>query len=145
MTSSQAGTKEIPSRILISKIGLDGHDRGALIVSRYLKDQGYEVVYSGLHKTPADVASIALQEDVQAIGLSILSGSHLPLIKQLKTELENRNIGAVILFVGGTIPKADEAPLRELGVSGIFPTASPLSKIGDWLKIELEKRKSLKS
>ena len=82
---------------------------------------------------------------VQAIGLSILSGSHLPLIKQLKTELENRNIGAVILFVGGTIPKADEAPLRELGVSGIFPTASPLSKIGDWLKIELEKRKSLKS
>jgi methylmalonyl-CoA mutase C-terminal domain/subunit len=110
MTSSQAGTREIPSRVLISKIGLDGHDRGALIVSRYLKDQGYEVVYSGLHKTPADVASIALQEDVQAIGLSILSGSHLPLIKQLKTELENRNIGSVILFVGGTIPKADEAP-----------------------------------
>lgn len=145
MTSIQAGTREIPSRVLISKIGLDGHDRGALIVSRYLKDQGYEVVYSGLHKTPADVASIALQEDVQAIGLSILSGSHLPLIKQLKTELENRNIGSVILFVGGAIPKADEAPLRELGVSGIFPTASPLSKIGDWLKIELEKRKSLKS
>jgi methylmalonyl-CoA mutase C-terminal domain/subunit len=145
MMKEKSRPRDIPSRILISKIGLDGHDRGALIVSRFLKDQGYEVVYSGLHKTPADVASIALQEDVQAIGLSILSGSHLPLIKQLRAELENRNIGSVILFVGGTIPKADESLLRELGVNGIFPTASPLTKIGEWLKDELEKRKSLKS
>jgi len=122
-----------PLRIMISKIGLDGHDRGALVVSRYLRDQGFEVIYSGLHKTPSEIAAIALQEDVDALGLSILSGSHLPLIRRLKMELEKRQLTTVVIFVGGTIPKEDEETLKELGVQGIFPTGSSLVSIGVWL------------
>jgi methylmalonyl-CoA mutase C-terminal domain/subunit len=127
-----------PPRILISKIGLDGHDRGAMVVSSYLRDQGYEVVYLGLHKTPSEIAAIALQEDVDAIGISILSGSHLPLIQKLKTELSLRHLDSVLIFIGGTIPKEDDASLRELGVKGIFPTGSTLTAIDEWLKQHLK-------
>ena len=133
-----SNNRRLPSRILISKLGLDGHDRGALVVSRFLRDKGYEVIYSGLHKTPSEIATIALQEDVQAIGISILSGSHLPLIEKLKVELTNRQLESVLLFIGGAIPKVDEDSLRGLGVSGIFPTGSSLESISDWLESQLK-------
>ena len=117
-----------PIRILIAKPGLDGHDRGAKVVARALRDAGFEVIYMGLRRRPQEIVSAALQEDVDVIGLSVLSGAHLPLARKVLAALEVE--GAEIpIVLGGTIPEQDRAALLELGVAEIFPTSTPLDDL----------------
>jgi len=129
--------ENVPVRILIGKLGLDGHDRGALVISDFLRNLGYEVIFSGVHKTAAQVTNIALQEDVQAIGISILSGSHIHHLSALVAELNKVNSGNILLFVGGIIPQSDVKELNELGITGIFPSGSSLESIALWLSQNL--------
>ncbi len=119
-------------RILIAKIGLDGHDRGAKIISKYLRDKGHEVVYSGIRHTPSSIVKIAIQEDVDLIGVSILSGAHNTLIPQLLKELKKNKLKTPVL-VGGIIPKKDADHLESLGVKKVFHTVSSLDKIEKYL------------
>ncbi len=107
-------------RILIAKPGLDGHDRGAKVIARALRDAGMEVIYTGLRQTPEMIVSAALQEDVDAIGLSILSGAHMTLVPRVLTLLQEEGMADVPVFVGGIIPEEDAAVLRSLGVRGVF-------------------------
>ncbi len=116
-------------RILIAKPGLDGHDRGAKVVARALSEAGFEVIYSGLHQTPEQVAETAVQEDVDAVGLSILSGAHMTLFPEVRRLLVESGAGDVMLFGGGIIPEEDIAALREQGVAEIFTPGAPLSDI----------------
>lgn len=127
----------INKRILIAKLGLDGHDRGAKIIISFLKDSGYDVIYSGLHKSPKQIANIAVQEDVDAIGISILSGSHLELMSELVSELKVMGAGTKLVFIGGTIPRPDINRLFEIGVSAVFPTGSNIIEILKWLRNEI--------
>ena len=107
-------------RVLIAKPGLDGHDRGAKVVARALRDAGMEVIYTGLRQTPEMIAEAALQEDVDVVGLSILSGAHMALVPRILEELQKRNIGNLPIFVGGIIPADDIPALKALGVAGVF-------------------------
>jgi methylmalonyl-CoA mutase C-terminal domain/subunit len=116
-------------RVLVSKIGLDGHDRGAKVVARALKEAGFEVIYTGLHKTPKEVADIALEEDVDLIGVSILSGAHNTLIPKLIEELKQRKIEDKPILVGGIIPDEDFETLKSWGVKAIFIPGTPLKEI----------------
>ncbi len=116
-------------RVLIAKPGLDGHDRGAKVVARALRDAGMEVVYTGLRQTPEMIAEAALQEDVDVVGLSILSGAHLTLVPRVMSLLRERGMSDVHVFVGGIIPTEDVAPLTELGVNGVFGPGTPLNDI----------------
>ena len=102
-----------PYRVVVAKPGLDGHDRGAKTITRALRDHGFEVIYTGLHQTPEQIAETALQEDVDAVGLSLLSGAHLTLFPRVMEELRNRDLGDVLVFGGGVIPDADARALRE--------------------------------
>jgi methylmalonyl-CoA mutase C-terminal domain/subunit len=120
-------------RILIAKPGLDGHDRGAKVVVHALKNAGYEVIYTGLHQTAEQIVAAALQEDVQIIGLSILSGAHVPLTKNLFDELNKNQMDDVMVLVGGSIPKKDHQVLIDLGVTKIFPTSTNFDVIVDWV------------
>lgn len=115
-------------RVLIAKPGLDGHDRGAKVVARGLRDEGFEVIYTGLHQTPEMVVSAALQEDVDVIGLSILSGAHIPLVTAVQ-ELMAKSGMAKPVFVGGIIPKADERQLLSQGVAAVFGPGSSIGEI----------------
>jgi methylmalonyl-CoA mutase C-terminal domain/subunit len=124
-----------PHRVLVAKPGLDGHDVGAKIVARALRDAGMEVIYTGLRRSPEEIAEAALEEDVQVVGLSILSGAHLPLCRKVIAELEAREIrDDVLLLLGGTIPLRDHAALWEIGVDGIFPTAAPFGDIVEFIR-----------
>mgnify|MGYP006297881449 CR=1 FL=1 len=107
-------------RVLIAKPGLDGHDRGAKVVARALRDGGMEVIYTGLRQTPSMIAEAALQEDVDVIGLSILSGAHMALVPRIMRELDARGLGDLPLFLGGIIPQDDAAALKEMGVDEVF-------------------------
>lgn len=118
-----------PIRVLIAKPGLDGHDRGAKLVTLALRDAGFEVIYSGLHQTVARIVESALQEDVNIIGLSILSGAHLPIAEKLMNELHEAGIDDKLVIVGGNIPERDIPTLKTLGVAGVFPTGSPFNRI----------------
>ena len=122
-------------RVLVAKIGLDGHDRGAKILMSYLKDAGFHVIYSGLRNTPFQVLETATQEDVQAVGVSILSGSHLELIGQLCAEFKNNSASEIKIFVGGIIPEADIERLLALGVDRVFSSETSLADVIDWLKL----------
>lgn len=118
-------------RVLIAKPGLDGHDRGAKVVARALRDAGMEVIYTGLRQTPVMVAEAALQEDVDVVGLSILSGAHMALVPRILEELQKRNIGALPVFVGGIIPADDVPALKALGVIEVFgPGTNTQSLVG---------------
>lgn len=123
----------MPRRILIAKPGLDGHDRGAKVISRALRDAGHEVIYSGLHQTPAQIAETAVQEDVDAVGLSSLSGAHRTLFPQVVDELAKRDGADIVVFGGGVIPEADISMLREAGIAMIFTPGTPLDEIADWV------------
>lgn len=123
----------MPRRILIAKPGLDGHDRGAKVISRALRDAGHEVIYSGLHQTPAQIAETAVQEDVDAVGLSSLSGAHRTLFPQVVDELAKRDGADIVVFGGGVIPEADIPVLKEAGVAMIFTPGTPLDEIADWV------------
>jgi methylmalonyl-CoA mutase, C-terminal domain len=121
-------------RILVAKPGLDGHDRGAKVVARALADAGYEVVYTGLHQTPEMIASAALQEAVDAVGLSIMSGAHMTLFPAVIDALKAKGAGDVVVFGGGIVPKDDLAKLAELGVAKIFTPGARSQEIVDWVE-----------
>lgn len=123
-----------PIRVLVGKPGLDGHDVGAKILVRALMDAGMEVLYTGLRRSPQAIAQMALDEDVDIIGLSILSGSHLPLTQSLMEELAKRDAGAIPVILGGQIPQKDAAALEELGVAGIFPTGTHFARVVEFIR-----------
>jgi methylmalonyl-CoA mutase C-terminal domain/subunit len=123
-----------PLRVVIAKPGLDGHDRGAKVVARALRDAGMEVIYTGLHQTPEQIVETALQEDAQAIGLSVLSGAHMTLFARLMELLTERGAGDIVVFGGGIIPDADIAPLKELGVAEVFTPGTTTTAIVDWVR-----------
>ena len=129
-----------PYRVVVAKPGLDGHDRGAKTITRALRDHGFEVIYTGLHQTPEQIAETALQEDVDAVGLSLLSGAHLTLFPRVMEELRNRDLGDTLVFGGGVIPDADARALREQGVAEIFGPGSSLKGIAQWLEEALDSR-----
>lgn len=129
-----------PYRIVVAKPGLDGHDRGAKTISRALRDHGFEVIYTGLHQTPEQVAETALQEDVDAVGLSLLSGAHLTLFPRVMDELRARDMAHVLIFGGGVIPDADATVLKQQGVTEIFGPGSSLKVIAEWLEKALDER-----
>lgn len=124
----------MPLRILIAKPGLDGHDRGAKVVARALRDAGYEVIYTGIRQTPEMIAQTALQEDVDAIGLSILSGAHLTLFPRIIEELRMRGVDDVAIWAGGIIPDDDVPALKAMGVREVFGPGSPTTATIDFLK-----------
>ena len=121
-------------RVLVAKPGLDGHDRGAKVVARGLRDEGFEVVYTGLHQTPDEIAEAALQEDVQVVGISVLSGAHDRLVPRVIMALSERKLDDVLVVVGGIIPKADTERLMESGVARVFPPGSQISEIADFIR-----------
>jgi methylmalonyl-CoA mutase C-terminal domain/subunit len=123
----------MPVRILIAKPGLDGHDRGAKVVSRALRDAGCEVIYSGLHQTPEQIVETAIQEDVDGIGLSVLSGAHMTLFPRVVELLGEREAEDIAVFGGGIIPEEDATALRNAGLEMIFTPGTPLSEITDWV------------
>jgi methylmalonyl-CoA mutase C-terminal domain/subunit len=130
----------MPRRILIAKPGLDGHDRGAKVVARALRDAGYEVIYTGLHQTPEQVVEAAVQEDVDAVGLSALSGAHMTLFPRVVELLGERDAADIVVFGGGVIPDADIPRLKESGIAAIFTPGSPLGEIIDWIEANVPER-----
>lgn len=116
-------------RVLIGKPGLDGHDRGAKVVARGLRDAGMEVIYSGLHRTPAQIVRTALEEDVQVVGLSVLSGAHNRLLPEVVRLLESEDMSDVLVLAGGIIPDDDAAALQQQGVDAVFPPGTPIGEI----------------
>ena len=127
-------------RILVAKPGLDGHDRGAKIIARALRDAGVEVIYTGLHQTPEMVAEAALQEDVDAVGLSILSGAHMTLFPAIIDELKARGVADVVVFGGGIIPPEDIAELKQRGVREIFTPGATTQEIVAWVQDNVHAR-----
>jgi len=121
-------------RILMAKPGLDGHDRGIKIVSRALRDAGFEVIYTGLHQSPEDIVNIALQEDVDAIGMSVLSGAHNYLFSRVLELLKEKNATEIVVFGGGIIPEDDVKYLKSIGVKELFLPGTPLETIINWAK-----------
>jgi methylmalonyl-CoA mutase C-terminal domain/subunit len=130
----------MPRRILIAKPGLDGHDRGAKVIARTLRDAGFEVIYSGLHQTPAQIAETAVQEDVDAVGLSSLSGAHRTLFPQVVEELGERGAGDIVVFGGGVIPDSDIPMLKQAGIESIFTPGTPLDEIAAWVEANVTDR-----
>jgi methylmalonyl-CoA mutase C-terminal domain/subunit len=129
-----------PIRILVAKAGLDGHDRGAKVIARALRDAGFEVIYTGLHQTPEQVVEAAIQEDVDGIGLSVLSGAHMTLFPRIKELLVKEGADDIVLFGGGTIPPEDVQPLLAAGVAGVFTPGTPMATIVDFVRRECGKR-----
>lgn len=127
-------------RVVVAKPGLDGHDRGAKTITRALRDHGFEVIYTGLHQTPEQIAETVLQEDADAVGLSLLSGAHLTLFPRVVAELAARDLGDVLVFGGGVIPDADVRALKQQGIAAIFQPGSSLRAISAWLEQELDSR-----
>jgi methylmalonyl-CoA mutase C-terminal domain/subunit len=121
-------------RVLVAKPGLDGHDRGAKVVARALRDAGMEVIYTGIRQTPAMIAEAALQEDVEVVGLSILSGAHMDLFPLIMQELKKRHLDDVIVIAGGIIPDDDRPALNQAGIKGIFGPGTPTPEIVDYIK-----------
>ena len=135
-------TQERKIRVLIAKPGLDGHDRGAKVVARALRDAGMEVIYTGIRQTPEMIAEAALQEDVDAVGLSILSGAHMELFPRVVEELKKRGLDDVILFAGGIIPREDIGTLRDLGFQAIFGPGASTNDIVDWVRANVQPRQN---
>jgi methylmalonyl-CoA mutase, C-terminal domain len=127
-------------RVVVAKPGLDGHDRGAKTITRALRDHGFEVIYTGLHQTPEQIAETALQEDADAVGLSLLSGAHLTLFPRVVDELEKRDLADTLVFGGGIIPDADARALKAQGIAEIFQPGSSLRTISAWLETTLDGR-----
>jgi methylmalonyl-CoA mutase C-terminal domain/subunit len=124
-------------RVVVAKPGLDGHDRGAKIIARALRDEGMEVIYTGLHQTPEQIVETALQEDADAVGISILSGAHMTLVPKILEGLRDQGLDDVLVVVGGTIPKPDIEALKEQGVAEVFTPGAPVSEIVDFLQAKV--------
>ena len=129
-----AATSTRKIRVVVAKPGLDGHDRGAKIIARALRDAGMEVIYTGLHQTPEQIVETVLQEDADAVGLSILSGAHMTLVPRVVELLRAQDAGDVLVTVGGTIPNQDIAQLKELGVAAVFTPGAPTQDIIDFIQ-----------
>lgn len=129
--------EQAPLRVVVAKPGLDGHDRGAKLVARALRDAGVEVVYTGLHQTPEQIVAAALQEDADAVGLSVLSGAHLTQFRRVVALLAENGASDVVVFGGGIIPDEDRAALAELGVAAIFTPGATTTEIVDWVRHDL--------
>jgi methylmalonyl-CoA mutase, C-terminal domain len=129
-------------RVVIAKPGLDGHDRGAKVVARALRDAGVEVIYTGLHQTPEQIVAAALQEDADAIGLSVLSGAHMTQFKQVLDLLAEGDATDITVFGGGIIPNEDIAELKRMGVARIFTPGAPMHEIVDWVRTSLGEQDS---
>ena len=127
-------------RVVVAKPGLDGHDRGAKTITRALRDHGFEVIYTGLHQTPEQIAETVLQEDADAVGLSLLSGAQLTLFPRVMEELRSRKLGEILIFGGGVIPEDDIVTLKQQGVGEIFGPGSSLGDIAKWLELALDSR-----
>jgi methylmalonyl-CoA mutase, C-terminal domain len=123
-----------PLRVVVAKPGLDGHDRGAKVVARALRDAGMEVIYTGLHQTPEQIVETAIAEDADAVGLSVLSGAHMTLFKKVRELLTERDADDIVVFGGGIIPEADLQPLAELGVHKIFTPGATTVEIVEWVR-----------
>ena len=130
-------SESAPIRVVIAKPGLDGHDRGAKVVARALRDAGVEVVYTGLHQTPEQVVAAAIQEDADAVGLSVLSGAHMTLFRRVIDLLRERDATDIVVFGGGIIPDEDIKELARMGVSRIFTPGAPTTEIVAWVRAEL--------
>jgi methylmalonyl-CoA mutase, C-terminal domain len=128
-----------PYRVVVAKPGLDGHDRGAKVIARALRDAGFEVIYTGLHQTPEQIVEAVIQEDADAVGLSLLSGAHMTLIPRVIDLLRTREADEVLVFGGGIIPDADIPKLKELGVAEIFTPGAPLASVTEWLEDALDR------
>lgn len=133
----QTGITTRPIRVLVAKAGLDGHDRGAKIIARALRDAGMEVLYTGLRKTPESIVLAAIQEDVDCIGLSILSGAHNALVPRIVALLKEQRAEDILLVLGGTIPQADVPGLKEMGVAEVFGPGTPLDAIVEFLRAQV--------
>ncbi|MBI3964792.1 MAG: cobalamin B12-binding domain-containing protein [Chloroflexi bacterium] len=132
----------VPLRVLVAKPGLDGHDRGAKVVVRALRDAGFEVIYTGLRQTTEQIVQTALQEDVDVIGLSVLSGAHVALTQKVLSRLREVGLDDVMVVIGGTIPDADVPKLKELGVGEVFPTGSSFDDIVSFMREHGERRRA---
>ena len=131
-----------PYRVVVAKPGLDGHDRGAKVIARALRDAGFEVIYTGLHQTPEQVVDAAVQEDADAVGLSLLSGAHMTLVPRILALLAERGAGDMLVVCGGIIPDADIPVLKEAGVARVFTPGAPLREIAEWLTATLDERET---
>jgi methylmalonyl-CoA mutase, C-terminal domain len=129
-----------PYRVVVAKPGLDGHDRGAKVIARALRDAGFEVIYTGLFQTPAQIVETTVQEDADAVGLSVLSGAHLTLFPEVLSSLRAREVDDVVVFGGGIIPDADVIALKAAGVAELFTPGAPLDTITTWLATTLDER-----
>ncbi|MCC6435498.1 MAG: cobalamin B12-binding domain-containing protein [Acidimicrobiales bacterium] len=132
-------------RVVVAKTGLDGHDRGVKVIARVLRDAGFEVIYTGLFQTPEQVAEAALQEDADAVGLSMLSGAHLTLFPRVVDELRARGLDDVLVFGGGIIPDVDIPVLKEQGVANVFTPGASMEAITSWLAAALDEREAAAS
>jgi methylmalonyl-CoA mutase C-terminal domain/subunit len=130
----------MPIRVLIAKPGLDGHDRGAKVIARALRDAGVEVIYSGLHQTPEQIVETAIQEDVGGVGLSVLSGAHMTLFPRVAELLAERGAGDIVVFGGGIVPEADIAELKAKGLAAVFTPGTPLGSVTDWVRANVPER-----
>ena len=131
-----------PYRVVVAKPGLDGHDRGVKVIARALRDAGFEVIYTGLFQTPEQVAEAVLQEDADAVGLSVLSGAHMTLFPRVIEELAARDLDDVVVFGGGIVPSGDIVALEAAGVAAIFTPGSSMDEITGWLEQTLDARES---
>jgi methylmalonyl-CoA mutase, C-terminal domain len=135
----------MPARILIAKPGLDGHDRGAKLVARALRDAGFEVIYLGLRQRPDAIAAVAVQEDVQVVGLSILSGAHIPLTQKTADAMRAAGADDILLVVGGTIPQRDIARLETAGAAAVFPTGTDLAAVVEAIRRLTQEAESIRA
>jgi methylmalonyl-CoA mutase C-terminal domain/subunit len=144
MSAQQEEAKNVqrPLRVLVSKLGLDGHDRGALVICRALRDAGFEVIYSGLFCTPEQVAKIAVDEDVDVVAMSLLNGAHLTIFPKVAKLLKERGVEDILIVGGGIIPERDKRILEEQGITGNFGPGTPLSTIIDHINKNIHKSKT---
>lgn len=129
-----------PYRVIVAKPGLDGHDRGAKVIARALRDAGFEVIYTGLHQTPEQIVQAVVQEDADALGLSLLSGAHMTLVPRIVNSLRDNDLGDVLIMVGGIIPEDDIPMLADAGVAKVFTPGTPLQDVSSWLEVALDER-----
>ena len=129
-----------PYRVIVAKPGLDGHDRGAKVIARALRDAGFEVIYTGLHQTPEQIVQAVVQEDADALGLSLLSGAHMTLVPRIVDSLRDNDLGDVVVMVGGIIPEDDVPKLAEVGVARVLTPGTPLLEVSSWLEEALDER-----